>query len=67
MQQALDQPLPDLHQTELDPDIRQTTLLLHLYPNGQQQDDQSTDSPGPDAGMTRILTVLARKAAKTTC
>lgn len=30
LQQALDQPLPD-SPTELDPDIRQTTLLLHLY------------------------------------
>ena len=30
LQQALDQPLPD-SPTELDPEIRQTTLLLHLY------------------------------------
>ena len=30
LQQALDQPLPD-SPIELDPEIRQTTLLLHLY------------------------------------
>lgn len=30
LQQALDQPLPD-SPTELDPELRQTTLLLHLY------------------------------------
>ena len=30
LQQALDQPFPD-SPTELDPEIRQTTLLLHLY------------------------------------
>lgn len=30
LQQALDQPLPD-SPTELDPEIRQATLLLHLY------------------------------------
>ncbi|WP_279473897.1 hypothetical protein [Aeromonas caviae] len=38
LQQALDQPLPD-SPTELDPEIRQMALLLHLYllPNQERK------------------------------
>ena len=38
LQQELDQPLPD-SPTELDPDIRQMALLLHLYllPNQERK------------------------------